>query len=151
GTGCPTNAKQSMLVTTITAALQQGSKLVYSARAERLIIDGRKVLGVDITALNDDYQPSGSRLVAKAPHIIMACGAINGPALLLCSKALYPHKRIGKRTFFHRTTFCFAEFDELIHPYFGAPQSIYSDHCHWPSDTGSAGYKLDVPPLQPGL
>src|SRR5690606_23843917 len=83
GTGCPTNAKQSMLVTTIPAALQQGSELVYSARAERLIMEGRKVLGVDITALNEDYQPSGSRLVANAPHIIMACGALNGPARLL--------------------------------------------------------------------
>jgi choline dehydrogenase-like flavoprotein len=81
-----------MLVTTIPAALQQGSELVYSARAERLIMEGRKVLGVEITALNDDYQPSGSRLVAKAPHVIMACGAINGPALLLRSKAPDPHK-----------------------------------------------------------
>ncbi|UZK04652.1 GMC family oxidoreductase [Venatoribacter cucullus] len=151
GTGCPTNAKQSMLVTTIPAALQQGSELVYSARAERLIMEGRKVLGVDITALNDDYQPSGSRLIAKAPHVIMACGAINGPALLLRSKAPDPHKRIGKRTFFHPTTFCFAEFDELIDPYYGAPQSIYSDHFQWPSVTGPVGYKLEVPPLQPGL
>ena len=151
GTGCPTNAKQSMLVTTIPAALQQGSELVYSARAERLIMEGRKVLGVEITALNDDYQPSGSRLVAKAPHVIMACGAINGPALLLRSKAPEPHKRIGKRTFFHPTTFCFAEFDELIDPYYGAPQSIYSDHFQWQSVDGPVGYKLEVPPLQPGL
>ena len=151
GTGCPTNAKQSMLVTTIPAALQQGSELVYSARAERLIMEGRKVLGVEITALNDDYQPSGSRLVAKAPHVIMACGAINGPALLLRSKAPDPHKRIGKRTFFHPTTFCFAEFDELIDPYYGAPQSIYSDHFQWQSVDGPVGYKLEVPPLQPGL
>ena len=151
GTGCPTNAKQSMLVTTIPAALQQGSELVYSARAERLIMEGRKVLGVEITALNDDYQPSGSRLVAKAPHVIMACGAINGPALLLRSKAPDPHKRIGKRTFFHPTTFCFAEFDELIDPYYGAPLSIYSDHFQWQSVDGPVGYKLEVPPLQPGL
>lgn len=151
GTGYPTNAKQSMLVTTIPAALQQGSELVYSARAERLIMEGRKVLGVEITALNDDYQPSGSRLVAKAPHVIMACGAINGPALLLRSKAPDPHKRIGKRTFFHPTTFCFAEFDELIDPYYGAPQSIYSDHFQWQSVDGPVGYKLEVPPLQPGL
>ena len=151
GTGCPTNAKQSMLVTSIPAALQQGSELVYSARAERLIMEGRKVLGVEITALNDDYQPSGSRLVAKAPHVIMACGAINGPALLLRSKAPDPHKRIGKRTFFHPTTFCFAEFDELIDPYYGAPQSIYSDHFQWQSVDGPVGYKLEVPPLQPGL
>ena len=36
GTGCPTNAKQSMLVSTIPAALDNQSQLIYSARAERL-------------------------------------------------------------------------------------------------------------------
>src|SRR5690606_41347701 len=80
-----------------------------------------------------------------------ACGAINGPALLLRSKAPDPHQRIGKRTFFHPTTFCFAEFDELIDPYYGAPQSIYSDHFQWQSVDGPVGYKLEVQALQPGL
>ncbi|MCA6062423.1 GMC family oxidoreductase [Thalassolituus marinus] len=151
GTGCPTNAKQSMLVTTIPEALNNQSQLVYSARAERLIFEGSKVAGVEITALDKDYQPSGKMLLARAPHVVMACGAINGPALLLRSGAPDPQKRIGKRTFFHPTTFCFAEFDQLIDPYYGAPQSIYSDHFQWLEVSGKAGYKLEVPPLHPGL
>lgn len=151
GTGCPTNAKQSMLVTTIPGALSHNSELVYSARAERLVIDGKKVLGVEISALDRDYQPTGSKILAKAPHIVMACGAINGPALLLRSKAPDPKDRIGKRTFFHPTTFSFAEFEQLIDPYYGAPQSIYSDHFQWLEVNGKAGYKLEVPPLHPGL
>ncbi|MAY01046.1 MAG: GMC family oxidoreductase [Oceanospirillaceae bacterium] len=151
GTGCPTNAKQSMLVSTIPAALDNQSQLIYSARAERLIIEGNKVLGVDVTALDRHYQPSGKRLVVKASHIIMACGAINGPALLLRSDAPDPQQRIGKRTFFHPTTFCFAEFEEQIDPYYGAPQSVYVDHFQWQEVNGRVGYKLEVPPLQPGL
>ncbi|MDK2776688.1 MAG: GMC family oxidoreductase [Pseudomonadota bacterium] len=151
GTGCPTNAKQSMLVTTIPEALNHQSQLVYSARAERLIIEGKKVLGVEITALNKDYQPSGKTLIARAPHIVMACGAINGPALLLRSQAPDPERRIGKRTFFHPTTFSFAEFSDYIDPYYGAPQSIYSDHFQWQEVSGKAGYKLEVPPLHPAL
>jgi len=151
GTGCPTNAKQSMLLTTIPSALNNNSQLIYSARAERLITEGSKVLGVEVTALNRDYQPSGKKLVVKAPHIVMACGAINGPALLLRSEVPDPHKRIGKRTFFHPTTFCFAEFDEQIDPYYGAPQSVYVDHFQWLEINGRAGYKLEVPPLHPGL
>ncbi len=151
GTGCPTNAKQSMLVTTIPEALNHQSQLVYSARAERLIIEGKKVLGVEITALNKDYQPSGKTLIARAPHIVMACGAINGPALLLRSQAPDPRGRIGKRTFFHPTTFSFAEFSDYIDPYYGAPQSIYSDHFQWQEVSGKAGYKLEVPPLHPAL
>lgn len=151
GTGCPTNAKQSMLVTTIPGALENNGRLLYSARAERLLMEGRKVIGVEITALDEFYQPSGKTFVAKAPHVVMACGGINGPALLLRSKAPDPHKRIGKRTFLHPTTFCFAEFAETIDPYYGAPQSIYSDEYQWQSVTGAVGYKLEVPPLHPGL
>lgn len=151
GVGCPTNAKQSMLVTTIPSALEQGAKLLYSARAERLIMEGRKVQGVEVSALDDNYQPTGKRIIAKAPHVILAAGAINGPALMLRSKAPDPHKRIGKRTFFHPTTFTFAEFEEYVDPYYGAPQSIYSDHYQWNTVTGPVGYKLEVPPLPPGF
>ena len=49
-----------MLVTTIPAALNQNSGLIYNARAERLVFDGNKVIGVEVTALNGDYQPSGT-------------------------------------------------------------------------------------------
>ena len=37
GMGCPTNAKQSMLVTTIPSALDHGATLLVNARAERLV------------------------------------------------------------------------------------------------------------------
>jgi choline dehydrogenase-like flavoprotein len=151
GTGCPTNAKQSMLVTTIPSALEQQSQLIYSARAERLIIEGNKVLGVDVTALDARYQPSGKRLIVKAPLVIMACGGINGPALLKRSNAPDPNNRVGKRTFLHPVAFNFARFDHTVDPYYGAPQSIYSDHFQWQSVAGAVGYKLEVPPLQPGL
>ncbi|MFY9180002.1 MAG: GMC family oxidoreductase [Venatoribacter sp.] len=151
GTGCPTNAKQSMLVTTIPGALQNNAKLVYSARVDRLIMDGKKVLGVDIVALDEQYRPTKVRIAAKAPRVILAAGAINGPALMLRSKAPDPYKLIGKRSFFHPTTFTFAEFEEVIDPYYGAPQSVHCDHYQWESVNGPVGFKLEVPPLHPGL
>ena len=43
GMGCPTNAKQSMLVTTIPAALDHGATLLVQTRAERLEFAGGKV------------------------------------------------------------------------------------------------------------
>ncbi|HYF57373.1 MAG TPA: GMC family oxidoreductase N-terminal domain-containing protein, partial [Burkholderiaceae bacterium] len=43
GMGCPTNAKRSMLVTTIPAALDLGATLLVRARAERLRIEGDRV------------------------------------------------------------------------------------------------------------
>jgi choline dehydrogenase-like flavoprotein len=40
GMGCPTNAKQSMLVTTIPSALSKGATLITRARAEKLTFKG---------------------------------------------------------------------------------------------------------------
>lgn len=43
GLGCPTNAKQSMLVTTIPAALDLGAQLLTEVRAERFELANGKV------------------------------------------------------------------------------------------------------------
>lgn len=152
GMGCPTNAKQSMLVTTIPDALEHGATLLYQARVERLIINNGKVTGVECIALDNNKQKTSKKIIAKAPSVILACGAINGPALMLRSNAPDPQKRIGKRTFLHPTVFSFAQFDKEISPFYGAPQSVYSDHFQWQNGaTGPLSYKLEVPPLHPAM
>jgi choline dehydrogenase-like flavoprotein len=152
GMGCPTNAKQSMLVTSIPDALEHGATLLYQARVERLIINNRKITGVECIALDDHKQKTSKKIIAKAPYVILACGAINGPALMLRSNAPDPKSRMGKRTFLHPTVFSFAQFDKEISPFYGAPQSIYSDHFQWKNGTtGPLNYKLEVPPLHPAI
>jgi choline dehydrogenase-like flavoprotein len=151
GMGCPTNAKQSMLVTTIPSAMDDGSQLLYSARAERLTMDNDKVTGIEVTALDKSYRPTGVKLTVKATTVVLAAGGINGPAMMLRSGAPDPKGLIGKRTFLHPTSFSFASFEQDINAYYGAPQSLYSDHFQWDSVSGPVGYKLEVPPLHPGL
>ena len=151
GTGCPTNAKQSMLITTIPSAMDEGSQLLYNARAERLIMEDDTVTGIEITALDKTYRPTGVKLTVKAKTVVLSAGGINGPAMMLRSKAPDPKGLIGKRTFLHPTIFSFASFEQEINPYYGAPQSIYSDHFQWQSVDGPVGYKLEVPPLHPAL
>ncbi|MFJ3485672.1 GMC family oxidoreductase N-terminal domain-containing protein [Pseudomonas sp. NPDC090202] len=153
GMGCPTNAKQSMLVTTIPATLENGGELLYLARAERLIIRDGKVLGVECLAMDPHcVAPTGRKITVKARHTVLAGGGINSPGLLLRSDAPDPHKRVGKRTFLHLVTFSAGLFEQTVNPFYGAPQSIYSDHFQWRDGvTGPMGYKLEVPPLQPAL
>jgi len=72
--------------------------------------------------------------------------------VLLRSKAPDPNGRVGQRTFLHVVNFSAAQFDEVVNPFYGAPQSIYSDHFQWNDGTaGHMSYKLEVPPLQPAL
>jgi len=153
GMGCPTNAKQSMLVTTIPAALAGGATLVTHARADTLRIAKEAVDTLQCQALSaDGLTLSGKSVTVKARHYVVAGGAINSPALLMRSKAPDPNGLLGKRTFLHPTVISAALFAQDINGYAGAPQTIYSDHFMdtQPID-GPIGFKLETPPIHPVL
>jgi choline dehydrogenase-like flavoprotein len=153
GMGCPTNAKQSMLVTTLPAALDLGATLLTETTADRFEFANGKATAL----LCYEAKPNGARtgwaynaikIVAK--HFVVAGGAINSPALLLRSQAPDPHGRLGQRTFLHPTIISAGVMPQKVHGWQGAPQTIYSDHfleTH-PVD-GPIGYKLEAPPVYP--
>jgi choline dehydrogenase-like flavoprotein len=153
GMGCPTNAKQSMLVTTIPSALNHGATLLTHARAQRLVFKGDRVDALEIRALDaGGVLPSGRTLTLRAKHFVVAGGAINSPALLLRSDAPDPHGLLGKRTFLHPTVISAGVFAQRVDGYAGAPQTIYSDHFLETQPIDAAiGYKLEAPPLHPLL
>jgi choline dehydrogenase-like flavoprotein len=153
GMGCPTNAKQSMLVSTIPSALDHGATLVTRARAERFVLSGERVDALECTLLDaGGIRPSGRQLRLRAKHYVLAGGAINSPALLLRSRAPDPNKLLGKRTFLHPTLISAALFPQRVDGYAGAPQTVYSDHfLHTQAIDGPLGYKLEAPPLHPVL
>jgi len=153
GMGCPVNAKQSMLVTTIPSTLEKGGELLYLARAERLVYSGDTISSLECVAMDSlCVAPTGRKITVKAKHYVLSGGGINSPALLMRSDAPDPHTRLGKRTFLHLVNFSAGLFDEVINPFYGAPQSIYSDHFQWQDGTtGKMSYKLEAPPLHPAL
>nr|WP_299245032.1 GMC family oxidoreductase [uncultured Halomonas sp.] len=153
GTGCPTNAKQSMLLTTLPAALEAGATLIHGARAERLVIEDERVVGVECRGMNATLsRADGPGLQIRGSHVVLAGGGINTPGLLLRSQAPDPFERLGKRTFLHPVALTVAQFDQRIDGYYGAPQSIHSDHFQWREGvTGPLGFKLEVPPMQPSI
>ena len=153
GTGCPVNAKQSMLVTTIPAALTQGAVLVTRARVERLTFVKDRVSALECSALDSSgLRPGSHKITVNARHFVLAAGAIGTPALLLRSRLPDPHALIGRRTFLHPTCVSAAIMPSPVEGYSGAPQSVYCDHFlqSQPVD-GPIGYKLEVPPLHPLL
>ena len=153
GTGCPLNAKQSMLVTSIPAALNAGARLLHRLRAEQLEFSENRVSSVQARAMNATMtQANGAKITLRAGHMILAGGGINSPALLMRSQAPDPYNRLGKRTFLHPVNFSFAQFDKRIDGFYGAPQSIYSDQFQWAQGTtGPMGFKMEVPPMQPSI
>ena len=146
GMGCPTNAKQSMLVTTLPWALDHGAQLLVETHADRFeIANGRVTALVCVPASGTE---KATRVTAR--HYVLAGGAINSPAVLLRSQAPDPHGRLGKRTFLHPVVLSAAHFDRKVQGWQGAPQTLYSDHFleTQPID-GPIGYKLEAPPVHP--
>jgi choline dehydrogenase-like flavoprotein len=150
GLGCPTNAKQSMLVTTIPAALDRGATLLVQTQALELELKGDRVDAVRCRPVAVNGAPGSGSTRILARHVVVAGGAINSPALLLRSKLPDPHRRLGQRTFLHPVVATTAQFAERIEAWNGAPQTIYTDHFleTQPID-GPIGYKLEAPPMYP--
>lgn len=153
GTGCPTNAKQSMLLTTLPVAMELGATLYSGLRAERLLVNGDRVDGVECVAMDaNGIHPRPIRVRLSGRHVVLAAGAIGSPALLLRSRVADPRQRIGKRTFLHPTVVSAAVMDSVVAGYSGAPQSLYSDHyLHTQPIDGPLGYKLESAPMHPVL
>ncbi|HVJ72731.1 MAG TPA: GMC family oxidoreductase [Casimicrobiaceae bacterium] len=153
GMGCPTNAKQSMLVTTLPAALALGAKLVTRVRAERLVVVGDRVDRLEAVALDPGgTTPTARRVTVRARSYVAAAGAIGSPALLLRSGAPDPAGLTGRRTFLHPTVVSAALMPERVDGFAGAPQTIYSDHwLDTLSPGGPAGFKVEAAPVHPVL
>jgi len=153
GMGCPTNAKQSMLVTTIPAALARGATLVTRARALSLAWRGERVESLECAAMDArGTRPTARRVVVRARAFVAAAGAIGTPALLLRSRVPDPHGVLARRTFLHPTIVSAAIMPERIDGFSGAPQSVYSDHfLDSVAVDGPIGFKLEAPPIHPLL
>ena len=155
GLGCPTNAKQSMLVTTIPAALDRGAQLLTETRAERFELANGKVTALVCRQIEPngalvDRESTSVAIKIIAKHYVLAGGAINSPAVLLRSGAPDPHGRLGTRTFLHPVVMSSSIFDQKVAAWSGAPQSIYTDHfMETQAIDGPMGYKLEAPPLHP--
>ena len=152
GMGCPTNAKQSMLVTTIPAALDRGALLLVETRAERFELAGGKVQALVCAAVKANGAPSSDAIATTitARHFVLAAGAINSPAVLLRSQAPDPHKLLGSRTFLHPVVMSAAFMASRVEGWQGAPQSIYIDHYLETDEVdGPIGFKIEAPPIHP--
>ncbi|HZI09336.1 MAG TPA: GMC family oxidoreductase [Myxococcus sp.] len=150
GLGCPTDAKQSMLVTLIPDAVEQGMRLFANASVRKLEVDGRRVTAVHADVLDPRTdKPSGKKLTVKAKVTAVCGGAINSPALLLRS-GLTGNGRVGKRFFLHPVVTSTARFPERVDAFYGAPLTVYSRQFI-DRGPGKLGWLLEVPPIHPAL
>jgi choline dehydrogenase-like flavoprotein len=114
--GCPSNAKQSTLLTYVPRALAAGARLLARTRAERVLHEAGRVRGVAATSLDPASGAPAGELTVRAPIVCLAAGVLETGALLLRSGL---HGRAGHGLQFHSSVHVTARFAEPIHGYFG--------------------------------
>lgn len=124
--GCPNSAKQGTNRVQLPAAEKLGVEVVTNCRVEG--IEERACVA---TVANPPYgEPSGwpeGRYRVSAKAIIVACGAVRSPALLLRSRIPVRHPALGRYITTHPALILVGEHDHTITNYYGHPKSFYCD------------------------
>jgi len=134
--GCRQGAKQSTDLTFVPSALAAGAKLLTSHRVDRVILDNGKAAGVS------GVSPEG-RFEIKAGVVVLAMGALQGPAFLLRHKLANASGCVGRGLCIHPAARVVATFDEIVDGYIGLPQGACIDR--W-SDRGVMLEGIFTPP-----
>jgi long-chain-alcohol oxidase len=139
GYGCPLGAKQSSTKTWLADAQAAGARLVTETRALRVRIEAGAATGVETRSRN------GCRVNIRCKAVVVACGAIHTPALLLRSGLR--NENIGRHLHLHPVSNVCGVFEEEIRPWEGTMQAIYSDEHRFLTE--NYGVKYETTALQP--
>lgn len=110
-TGCPAGAKQSTLQTWLPRFFAAGGRLYTGAKVQRILTRHGRACGVS-GALDDPYQARRFNVVAEA--VVIACGAIQTPLMLLRNKIGKRCGHVGKHFTIHPNIKMAAHFEEPV-------------------------------------
>jgi choline dehydrogenase-like flavoprotein len=120
GFGDQTGAKQSTAKTYLADALAHGAEVIVRCFAERILVEGGRAAGVE-GRYADPESGRSARVTVRAPRVVVACGALESPALLLRSGIGGP--AVGCNLRLHPCTATFAQYDEDMRAWWGAPHA----------------------------
>jgi long-chain-alcohol oxidase len=141
GLGCRVGAKQSVVKTWLADAQAAGARIVVRTKVDRVLIEGSAARGI-VGVTQEGY-----RVHVRSRAVIVACGAIQTPALLRRSGLRNPN--IGKHLKLHPAGVVFGVFEEELKPWEGVMQALYSDQFRYLD--GSYGAKLETAAMHPHL
>ena len=82
GFGDQSGSKQSTQKTFLRDAYENGADIVVRCFAERILVEGGRAAGVEGTWADPETGRT-ARVTVRAPRVVVACGALESPALLL--------------------------------------------------------------------
>ncbi len=128
--GCPHQAKLSVDLTYLPRAMEKGAKIYSEHRVDRILIRGRRAIGVTGRLVDRERERVVGQFTAYAPIIVLAAGSLHTPLILLQSK-LRVSPWLGRNLTLHPAFRICAFFEEKVENWKGALQSAF---CHHPSN-----------------
>lgn len=122
--GCARGCKRSAMKTWLQDASDGGGRAIVGCYAEKILTENGNATGVAATVTHADG--STTALTVEASTVVVACGAIESPALLLRSGIGGP--ATGKNLRLHPACIVWGVYDERIEGWNGQIQSALSDH-----------------------
>jgi len=141
--GCPTDAKQSTLVSYVPRAVKAGARVLANVRAERILYERERARGVEAVLTHPESDQPIRKVRIRAPIVIVACGTCLTPNLLHRSKIGNSSGQLGRNLRVHPASKVMALFDEEVRSWEGVPQSYYVNEWH---DEGILIEGIAVPP-----
>lgn len=118
--GCPTDAKRSTNVSYVPQALEQGAMLYSRARVTRILVENGRAVGV--VAKVGDNNGASKRLTVRARSVVLSCGSMHTPGLLLKQRLANSSGQVGEHLTIHPASQQWASFDEEIRGFEEIPQ-----------------------------
>lgn len=98
GFPCLVDAKADAHTTCVRKALEQPNvSLMRNCKAQRLVVEGSRITGVEV-------EHEGKKLTLTADRYVVSCGAINSAALLLRSKVPDESRLLGRNYMCHNNS-----------------------------------------------
>src|SRR5581483_4519671 len=120
--GCPRGAKRSTDVSYVPSALQRGALLYTGVRAERVIVEGGRAVGIEGRSV-----ATGHRLRVRPAATVVSCGTLITPAFLQRQGLHRGRPHVGRNLSIHPASTVSALFDEQIMGYTAIPQGYCID------------------------
>ncbi|HEX8645326.1 MAG TPA: GMC family oxidoreductase [Thermoleophilaceae bacterium] len=124
GFGDQSGSKQSGDKTWLLDLVQNGGEVLVRTRAQRIVTEGGRAAGVECLLMNDDGTPRGA-VTVRAPRVVVACGSLESPALLLRSGIGGP--AVGDYLRLHPAHAVLGIYSEDQQAWWGAPQTGLCD------------------------
>jgi choline dehydrogenase-like flavoprotein len=145
GFGDQSGSKQSADRTWLADAQEHGARFLTFTRATRVLAEGGRARGVEGVWQAPDGR--GAQVTVRAPRVVVACGSLESPALLLRSGIGGP--AVGHHLRLHPSSVVGGAYGTDQQGWWGAPQAGLCDEF---ADTGEGyGFLIETAQYAPGL